>query len=284
MSKEELERKNNFAKEVYKYNTGNKPKIEQSKPYPKNAQEYLKKELEKYKMVFSNYVYEYLQSLVALETVVTKNELSNESKKLLKELLLFKKVAVYNVKAVAMKTLQNTAGINTSEILVANELLFNQNDNNAMVFQYDTISGYDSIVPLGQISLFKIEENPELIVQELEESQKLLEQMKNTNPPKLKSRKFQRELAMYLQKRQHNLSSLESYIEYLKSKLELTAYEKELVMLSQEYNNLLMKTLGLNENDFSKPGALSNDYEERLVRVLKKDDDLFQYQNVIKYI
>ena len=45
-----------------------------------------------------------------------------------------------------------------------------------------------------------------------------------------------------------------------------------------------MKTLGLNENDFSKPGALSNDYEERLVRVLKKDDDLFQYQNVIKYI
>lgn len=235
-------------------------------------------------MVFSNYVYEYLQSLVALETVVTKNELSIESKKLLKELLLFKKVAVYNVKAVAMKTLQNTAGINTSEILAANELLFNQNDNNAMAFQYDTTSGYDSIVPLGQISLFKIEENPELIVQELEESQKLLEQMKSTKPPKLKSRRFQRELAMYLQKRQHNLSSLESYIEYLKSKLELTAYEKELVMLSQEYNNLLMKTLGLNGNDFSKPEALSNDYEERLVRVLKKDDDLFQYQNVIKYI
>ena len=55
-------------------------------------------------------------------------------------------------------------------------------------------------------------------------------------------------------------------------------------MLSQEYNNLLMKTLGLNENDFSKPEVLSNDYEERLVRMLKKDDDLFQYQNVIKYI
>lgn len=284
MNKEELERKTNFAKEVYKHNTGNKPKAEQSTSYPENDQEYLKKELEKYKMVFSNYVYEYLQSLVALETVVTKNELPVESRRLLKELLLFKKVAVYNVKAVARKTLQNTTSINTNEILASSELLFNQNDNNAIAFQYDTISGYDAIGPLGQISLFKIEENPELIAQELEKSQKLLEQMKSTKPPKLKLRRFQRELAMYLQKRPRNLSSLESYIEYLKSKLELTAYEKELVMLSQEYNNLLMKTLGLNENDFSKPEALSNDYEERLVRMLKKDDDLFQYQNVIKYI
>ncbi len=284
MNKEELERKTNFAKEVYKHNTGNKPKVEQSISYPENAQEYLKKELEKYKMAFSNYVYEYLQSLVALETVVTKNELPVESRRLLKELLLFKKVSVYNVKAIAMKTLQNTTGINTNEILASSELLFNQNDNNAIAFQYDKISGYDAIVPLGQISLFKIEENPELIAQELEKSQKLLEQMKSTKPPKLKSRRFQRELSMYLQKRQHYLSTLESYIEYLKSKLELTAYEKELVMLSQEYNNLLMKTLGLNENDFSKPEVLSNDYEERLVRVLKKDDDLFQYQNVIKYI
>lgn len=284
MNKEELERKTNFAKEVYKHNTGNKPKAEQSTSYPENGQEYLKKELEKYKMVFSNYVYEYLQSLVALETVVTKNELPVESRRLLKELLLFKKVAVYNVKAVARKTLQNTTSINTNEILASSELLFNQNDNNAIAFQYDTISGYDAIGPLGQISLFKIEENPELIAQELEKSQKLLEQMKSTKPPKLKLRRFQRELAMYLQKRPRNLSSLESYIEYLKSKLELTAYEKELVMLSQEYNNLLMKTLGLNENDFSKPEALSNDYEERLVRMLKKDDDLFQYQNVIKYI
>jgi hypothetical protein len=284
MNKEELERKTNFAKEVYKHNTGNKPKAEQSTSYPENDQEYLKKELEKYKMVFSNYVYEYLQSLVALETVVTKNELPVESRRLLKELLLFKKVAVYNVKAVARKTLQNTTSINTNEILASSELLFNQNDNNAIAFQYDTISGYDAIGPLGQISLFKIEENPELIAQELEKSQKLLEQMKSTKPPKLKLRRFQRELALYLQKRPRNLSSLESYIEYLKSKLELTAYEKELVMLSQEYNNLLMKTLGLNENDFSKPEVLSNDYEERLVRVLKKDDDLFQYQNVIKYI
>ena len=284
MNKEELERKTNFAKEVYKHNTGNKPKAEQSTSYPENDQEYLKKELEKYKMVFSNYVYEYLQSLVALETVVTKNELPVESRRLLKELLLFKKVAVYNVKAVARKTLQNTTSINTNEILASSELLFNQNDNNAIAFQYDTISGYDAIGPLGQISLFKIEENPELIAQELEKSQKLLEQMKSTKPPKLKLRRFQRELALYLQKRPRNLSSLESYIEYLKSKLELTAYEKELVMLSQEYNNLLMKTLGLNENDFSKPEALSNDYEERLVRMLKKDDDLFQYQNVIKYI
>lgn len=284
MNKEELERKTNFAKEVYKHNTGNKPKAEQSTSYPENDQEYLKKELEKYKMVFSNYVYEYLQSLVALETVVTKNELPVESRRLLKELLLFKKVAVYNVKAVARKTLQNTTSINTNEILASSELLFNQNDNNAIAFQYDTISGYDAIGPLGQISLFKIEENPELIAQELEKSQKLLEQMKSTKPSKLKLRRFQRELALYLQKRPRNLSSLESYIEYLKSKLELTAYEKELVMLSQEYNNLLMKTLGLNENDFSKPEALSNGYEERLVRMLKKDDDLFQYQNVIKYI
>ena len=284
MNKEELERKTNFAKEVYKHNTGNKPKAEQSTSYPENDQEYLKKELEKYKMVFSNYVYEYLQSLVALETVGTKNELPVESRRLLKELLLFKKVAVYNVKAVARKTLQNTTSINTNEILASSELLFNQNDNNVIAFQYDTISGYDAIGPLGQISLFKIEENPELIAQELEKSQKLLEQMKSTKPSKLKLRRFQRELALYLQKRPRNLSSLESYIEYLKSKLELTAYEKELVMLSQEYNNLLMKTLGLNENDFSKPEVLSNDYEERLVRVLKKDDDLFQYQNVIKYI
>lgn len=35
MSKEELERKNNFSKEAYKHNTGNKPKIEQSKPIQK---------------------------------------------------------------------------------------------------------------------------------------------------------------------------------------------------------------------------------------------------------
>ena len=229
-----------------------------------STKEELKESLNKERLILSTPIIEYLNSLLELEFSVLKNEISEEAREVLSEYTLYKRIAMYNIYNRALKIINDS----NVDVVVSNNIVNNRNlevsltekYNNYFLFKFfcgerevnDSIRSVlfpkENPIIIGDINLYKLEENELAIKKRLNEMQYKLDEMRhdvlNKNDPNYLD---------YLELYKKNINQLKELIQLTDQRIKegLSLQEKNAILIVNMIRDRLLCDYGLTENDFS---------------------------------
>ncbi len=261
-----------------------------------NTKEELEWGLTNYKGILSDHIIEYLKSLIELDFSVLREYISNTDRLSLGELDIYKRIAMYNIYNRTIEILSNSdipININDSNNILAIDN--NTYDKTVNIFRYDYSkafindkklidSGYRTS-NIGNISLYLLVKNPDMVIFELDRIMKKLEELYDAKNPYANPEGIYEGLSSKW-KRMHN----EEIAKYEKMFKELDNYnnvgdnlDKE-IELSKYCNDLLLRDFGFTNKDFCDEAKLFSRSESKLCkRRIKKLSNL-EIDNNIKYV
>lgn len=198
-----------------------------------NKKEELIELLKKYKRILSDPILEYLDSLIELEFSVIREYISDDERKSLSELDIYRRIAIYNIYNRALKLFKDnkirhrvsSMGSEFGELTISVPL-GDKRSIKVFDFDYKDFSSDGSItfkIPseyrtmrIGDVSLFQTLENKELRDAEIKRMMSKLERLYDTHNPYLI---------------QHDLISGPQFQWDTEHSFELTKYEKRLAEL-----------------------------------------------------
>lgn len=246
--------------------------------------------LNRYKSNLSKESIEYLKSLVELEVSVYNQCISEQSRAVLTELELYRKIAIYNIYKRTEKLLkENSNGIDM-------EFCGNQNgftklnvrgkiDNSSFnIFNFDySISDNEEVLAdsdylknlyIGDSSLYLTKDNPELREEVLLKVLREYEQESSKKNPFSGRRGVHGGPGpMWNMQHRNKLKILEEKYNILDERKELSQTEKEIIQAQQYFYDLLLENFGLNSNDFTEPeshGMIIENEKNRMHKTLIK--------------
>lgn len=248
-----------------------------------------------YKGILTKPIVEYLNSLIELDFSVIRNYISDDERKVLSELEIYKKIAIYNIYNRALNLFQSE---NMELNIYGNELRFEGLDvytGKIHLFKFDykeipiSISiGYKNI-NIGEIELYQMIENAELRKAEIERIKTELEKLyKVKNPYRDDPWRIGGYGTDWYYEHLKTVSQYEAILKVLENKTELTEEEKKEIQITKYICDLLLEDYGLTTESFEnvsyKPFTNIGDRENRMGKTLVKVMPNLKIKNKITYI
>lgn len=156
------------------------------------TKEQLKEELQKYQMILSKPMVEYLNHLIALDFSVIRKYISDEERLALSELEIYRATVIYNIYYKAIKLLQQTEiGLSIETPLEVQLTATTEIEKEKIrLFKFDFEKAFSIQIPdncrsthIGTIQLYQSIEDEETRNQEIESLQRNIERLEHeTNP------------------------------------------------------------------------------------------------------
>lgn len=258
-----------------------------------NTREELEENLKRYKGILDPSVFEYFEFLLDLDFSVVRNYITDEERSSLSELVIYKKIARFNIYNRAMSFFKENA---KKYHLYCNDdnvsgLSFYASNNKAFIpvfnFNYLDNSNYisptnifDGFVPMsvGNISLFQTIENGELKMQELTRLRNLLSRSYLASVPEnADSRWFSRNLEC--------INAYKEVYEKVKKGYKKNDFEIEVTNFVHDY---FINDFGLDESTFYSENKLNYVFDDRestyLDKKMVKKIPSLNIDNNIKYV
>ena len=266
-----------------------------------NTKEELMKILKKYKGILNNSTIDYLYSLINLEFSVIKECISENDRVALSDLELYRKIAIYNIYNRALKFFYEDSkeiiirGNNDNIECLQAYLDYKDNQFNLYNFDYcdyinkDKIPKFYKSTYIGCITLFETVESVEKREAELNRIMDKLERLySQKNPYSYEPGYIGGPRPQWEFNHSRKIKLYENMFNKLDSKKELTDEDKEEIIITRKYSELLLNDYGLT-NDSFKEEKVSNyeidRYEQSAMqkRLVKKMPGLTIVKK-IKYI
>lgn len=265
-----------------------------------NSKEELIKLLEFYKGILSNSMIDYLTSLIELEFSVIKEYISSDNRKILSELEIYKKIAIYNIYNRALHIFKKSnMKFNFSSNEDGHEWLkvsSSISDQYINLFDF-TYIGSDKklgneipidykIMKIGDIKLYKTLESKELREAELNKIIEELEKLYDMkNPYNTYSNIVGGPGAIWSFEQTRKRRKLEEKFTKLDNKKELSDDEKKEIEITKYINDLFLDDYGLTNKDFEfKHDPFIDKEKSELQKTLVKNMPNIKIENHIKYI
>lgn len=269
-----------------------------NKSYILNTKEEILSLLNKSKLILSDYINDYLKSLIELDFSVMREYISEDARQVLSELEIYKKIAIYNIYYRALNIFVQSGKdlkilVNKNEIeglKVASPL----GRNNIQLFDFNyqnehpksQMSNDYKTMHIGNISLFQTIENIEQREAELIRIMSVLDKLHDEpNPYSLHG------LGGYasLWEFEHNrkISYYEEIFQKLDEKKELTDEEKREIEITNLFHEQLLKDYGLTNESFEETNnnsIINRKSQSELRKILVRREPNFTIENHIKYI
>ncbi len=262
-----------------------------------NTKEELEWKLDNYKGILSEHIIEYLKSLIELDFSVLRDYISNTDRVSLSELDIYKKIAMYNIYNRTIEVINNSdIVVNIENDDYFHKLIINNNtfDRKINIIEYDYSKAFldDKYADIGyrtdnigNISLYLLVKNPDMIIYELDRIMKKLEELYDAKNP------YANPEGIY-----EGLSSRWKHIH----KEEIDKYEKMFIKLDNYFNSndnldneielskycndLLLKDFGLTNKDFCDEAKLFKKNNSYLYKKRIKKLPSIEVINNIKYV
>lgn len=263
-----------------------------------NTKEELLSLLEDYKLVLTDYMINYLNSLIELEFSVIRDYISEDARKVLSELEVYKRIVIYNIYYRALNIFKkNGTGLEISgnkdgiEGLMVYALL---GKRNAKLFNFDyqecTI-GFKSKIPngyktmyIGDISLFQTIENEEQREAELTRVLNMLDRLYDEKNPYYSSpHTYGGPASQWAFQHNDKIREYEEKFTQLDSKKELTDDEKKEIEITKQYHELLLEDYGLTNQSFEEENNVGRKTSELQKKLVRRQPNL-TIENHIKFI
>ena len=259
--------------------------IETGDTYPKiSKKEELTQLLEKYKLVINTYMIDYLKCLIDLEVPVTKNYITDDERRVLSELDVYRKASIYNIYNLSKNLLKKYEDNYDIETIDEYGLLrFRLNGVNVFGFDYRNSNKNKEI---GIISLFQNIEDAELRNEELERVKNKLDELYNQENPLFNKFNICEGPFDYWDKMKNaEIKAYQELFKKLESRKILTDKEMKSIELTKLFHDSFFKTFGLESNSFfqKKEDPFKIDAKS-LEKVLVKKMPLLEINDNIKYI
>lgn len=258
-----------------------------------NTKEELIELLRRYRGILTDSVINYLNSLIELEFSVVREYISDDDRKSLSELEIYKKIAIYNIYNRALN-LFNEMQFEISDTVYGLRISTSLSDRNISLFDFgysDFLNHKDKIpdgyitMQIGTISLYQTIESQELMEAELELVMNKLEKLYNahnpypTRPGVAGGPWTQWEFA--------HIQEIEKYEKRFAKldKLELSDNDKREIEITNRICNLLLEDYDLSNKSFEeKKEPVFGPKKTKLQKKLVKRQPNLTIVNHIKYM
>ena len=249
---------------------------------------YLNHYLETYKGVLTPQMLEYLESLINLEFSVVRNYISNDERRALSQLELYKKIAEYNIYKRALMLL-NKDELRFIDNRFDFKAYYKLDTRDANVFKYalsDKPLSYDNITRnMGEISLFQVKTNDRARYDEMGlVRDRIIKAYEQISP-------YEKDGVLY--KENDCIIILDKLKEIEKYKMELFNLSRSRTLRNEDakeieiqnkYHDLFLEDYGLKDKDFMPTfDEKCNDEETYLVRKLKYNIPGLTINNYVRY-
>lgn len=240
-----------------------------------NSKEELEEMLKRYKGILEPSVFEYFEFLLDLDFSVVKNYITDEERQSLSELVVYKKIARYNIYSRALdfyKKYQSKYHLYCKDDYNSGLSFFSMHNKDFIpVFNFNYLDNsnylsptniFDGFVPMnvGNISLFQTIENADLKIEELRRIKKAI------NSSYLASKPAGADGSWYSK----NLKCIKAY-EALLKKVEKgykkDEYEIQVTNVAHDY---FIEDFGLDESTFYDERRLNSILDDRFTTILDK--------------
>lgn len=267
-----------------------------------NTKEELLSLLEKYKLILTDYMIKYLNSLIELEFSVMRDYISEDVRKALSELEIYKRVAIYNIyyralnifkkNGIELKISGNNDG-NTGLTVYAplgekSAELFDFNyQENPIRFNSKIPNGYKTM-HIGYISLFRTIENLDQREAELMRVLSILDRLyEEEKVYHLESNTYGSPAPQWTIEHNNKIREYEEKFKQLDSKKELTDEEKREIEITKLFHELLLEDYGLTNKSFEEENNRSifnGSQKSKLQKTFVRKQPNITIANHIKYI
>lgn len=240
-----------------------------------NSREELEEMLKRYKGILDPSVFEYFEFLLGLDFSVVRNYITDEERESLSELVVYKKIARYNIYSRALdfyKKYQSKYHLYCKDDSDSGLSFFSVHNKNFIpVFNFNYLENsnylsptniFDGFVPMnvGNISLFQTIENADLKLEELRRIKKSI------NKSYLASKPAGADSSWYSK----NLEAIKDY-EALLKKIE-KEYKKDdyEIEVTNVFHDYFIEDYGLDESTFYDIGKLNYVLDDRFTTALDK--------------
>lgn len=279
-----------------------------------NTKEELLSLLEENKLILTDYVIEYLNSLIELEFSVMRDYISKDARKALSELEVYKRIAIYNIYYRALNIFKkdgtefkisgNNDGIEGLTVYAplgersAKLFEFNYQEGSTG-FQSQIPNGY-KIMHIGNISLFQTIENEEQREAELMRVMSILDRLYDEKNPyhfrlhaysgpasQFRSHTYGGPAPQWALEHSNKIRKYEEKFKQLDSKKELTDEEKREIEITKQFHELLLEDYGLTNKSFEEENnesIINGRQTSKLQKTLVIKQPNLTIRNHIRYI
>ncbi len=242
--------------------------------------------LKRYRGILNNSMAEYLNSLIELEFSVVKDYIDSNDRKMLSELDIYKKVAIYNIYNRAISLFNN---IDAPVKITGNDEGFESLDISLKVndekciklfdFSYAEGRSWEFKIPseyktmrIGGINIYQTLESKELRETELNRIMDRLELLYDQkNPYPSPRKKIGGPGVQWRIEHQEEIARYENMFNELDSKKDLTDEEKVQIEVTNKVHDLILEDYGLTDESFEEKPAISLKYStSKLQKTLVK--------------
>lgn len=264
-----------------------------------NTREELLFLLQKYESILNDNALNYLLALIDLEFSVVRNNISDDARKKLSELEIYKKVAIYNIYYRALhlfeqsgQSLDISGNANGIEGLVVHAPIA---DNSVKLFEFNyakvpcgshlSIPSDYKTMRVGDVFLYQTIESAEHREAELMRVMQVLDRLYDEeNPYCFKSRLYGNPASQWSFNHDKKILAYEEKFRQLDNKRELTLAERQEIEITKHFHNLLLEDYGLTDESFVADNSLYVREKSNLHRKLVKKTSNLDIENNIKYI
>ena len=234
--------------------------------------------LGKYKNVLNNEIIDYLNSLIELEFSAIRDYISEDDKKILSELEIYKKILIYNIYYRAVNLLIEDD--NTSIINAYNGLRISKNDYSKDIKLFD----FDYCNDISEIILHKSVYDESVRKEEMDHILKTLEYLYDEkNPYSSYDDIYGGPDSQWELRHIEKIEEYEKKFKLLDNKI-LSNEEQREIAITKKYNDILLEDYGLKEDDFKET---KNPYiydSSKMNKILIKGLPGINVKNKIRYI
>lgn len=266
-----------------------------------NSKEELIELLKTYKGILSDSMINYLNSLIELEFSVIREYISNENRKALSELEIYKKIAIYNIYNRALNIFKQTnMKFNFSSNEDGHEWLMvstSINERYIKLFDFNYTEypiGFNNKIPvdyktmkIGNIKLYKTLESEELRQAELNRIMEKLEKLYDEkNPYESYSNVSGGPGATWIFEHSKKIKEYEQRFTELDKKKKLNDDDKKEIEITKYIHELFLNDYGLTNKSFEieDDSFISVGKKNELQKTLAKNIPNIKIENNIKYI
>lgn len=240
--------------------------------------ELLKQNLIKHRNILNKSIYDYLDSLLELEFSALKEKISSNDKEVLRELNIYRQIAIYNINNRALKMIEDAnLGVslkknNDSSIALENgkELV------SLFSFHENEVDSHEEKLLLGTINLYRMVYDPKANKRILEETNRKLEELyKEAKSQSSYDKSFEFEdpfedpmeecydgiKVVDAYERSENITHYKNIIRSLENRKGLNEEERRIIKITSTIHRLLLEDYGLKEED------LIDEKEKRLKEI-----------------
>lgn len=267
-----------------------------------SSKEQLKKYLEEYKGILNKEIIDYLNSIIELEFSVIKKYISDEDRKVLYELDIYKQASIYNIYNRNINLINNngkSAVISKFPIMTPKTLDISipGKYKNIKIFSLDKNKSNNNKVILNEyetkqicdITLYQTLEGEKIRQEEINRLYNKIEYLKDIISSYSVGEDINLESpnTFWLTHIKEEILKYNLMIEQLQNKKEINDIEKEEIDIRKKYYNLFLEDYGLDDNCFSEEDNTFIDFENNssmLNKTLYKRMPSITIKNNIKYI